>query len=136
MKDILLYLWQLPQNLLGLIVRLFYYKNNSLRYKDKLVRICSGFPGGISLGETIIVKRYPYDKETWNSVKHEYGHTVQSKKLGWLYLLVIGLPSGIGYLWDEWFHSKWDWRKSYYWYYNLPWEKQADEYGGVDRGKK
>ena len=26
-------------------------------------------------------------------IKHEYGHTMQSRKLGPLYLLVIGLPS-------------------------------------------
>lgn len=28
-----------------------------------------------------------------STIKHEYGHTIQSKYLGWLYLIIIGLPS-------------------------------------------
>lgn len=34
--------------------------------------------------------RYIGDEET---LKHEYGHSIQSKILGPLYLIVIGLPS-------------------------------------------
>ena len=91
--QILLYLWQLPQNLVGIIIKLFYKTDNTLLYKDKTIRVCSKFPGGISLGNTLIVKKFPYNKQTWNTVKHEWGHTRQSLYLGPLYLIVIGIPS-------------------------------------------
>ena len=136
MLNVLLYLWQLPQNLLGLILRIFYKTDSKLKYKDKTIRVCGLFPGGISLGNTIFVKRYPFDKYYWNSVKHEYGHSVQSKYLGWFYLIIIGLPSALGALWDTVFHTEksgWTVIKSYIWYFNLPWEKWADKLGGVER---
>ena len=44
---------------------------------------------GISLG-TIIILSTIHNETT---LKHEYGHTKQSLIFGWLYLLVIGLPS-------------------------------------------
>lgn len=91
--QILLYIWQLPQNLVGIIIGLFYKTDNTLLYKDKVVRVCSKFPGGISLGNTLIVSKFPYNKQTWNTVKHEWGHTRQSILLGPLYLLVVGIPS-------------------------------------------
>ncbi len=50
-----------------------------------------GFYGGISLGRYIILN----DRYTGNelSLKHEYGHTMQSLYLGWSYLVVVGIPS-------------------------------------------
>ena len=33
---------------------------------------------------------------------HEYGHTIQSKRWGLLYLLSIGIPSGVSQLFDDW----------------------------------
>ena len=82
--------------------------------------------GGISLGQYIIVndkyKDYKGDTE-----KHEYGHYLQSRYLGPLYLLVIGLPS---LLWAAW----WNERRgvSYYSFYT---EKWADRLGKVKRDK-
>ena len=55
MKKFLLYLWQLPQNLVGLILTLFYKFDSTVVHKDKIIRICHDFPGGISLGEYIFV---------------------------------------------------------------------------------
>jgi hypothetical protein len=89
----LLIIWELPQTLLAGIIIIFlrrkiigreHYKNASIIYIKK-------FPAGISLGRFIILN----DKYSGNelSIKHEYGHTVQSMRLGWLYLFVIGLPS-------------------------------------------
>lgn len=136
MINALLWIWQLPQNLLGLILRLFYKTEKTLVYKGKTIRICSTFPGGVSLADTIFLKRYPHDQESWNDVKHEYGHSIQSKYLGCFYLLVIGIPSGLGNLWDRYAHKDWSYADSYNWYYNQPWEKWADKLGGVDRYKK
>ena len=119
---VLLYIWQLPQNLIGLVVRLFYKKKTSIKYKDKTILVCKGFPGGISLGNTVIVDSYPNTKETWKDVKHEYGHTLQSKYLGPLYLLVIGIPSGL--------HCLVGFTDYYYDFYT---EKWADKLGKVER---
>ncbi|MBQ4253451.1 MAG: hypothetical protein II712_01350, partial [Erysipelotrichaceae bacterium] len=45
---------------------------------------------GLSLGMFIFV--WPDDRRV---VLHEYGHTVQSRILGPLYLLIIGIPSAL-----------------------------------------
>lgn len=119
MKKALLYLWCLPQNCLGLLLRLIYKGNDSI-YEDAIVRRSTKFPGGISLGRYIIVNQWSSKK----NVMHEYGHCIQSRYLGWLYLLVIGLPS-ILHAWlcpcKE--HS----------YYDFWTEKWADKLGGVER---
>ena len=136
MKKFLLYLWQLPQNLLGLILLLFVREDSRLTYKDQTIIICNDFPSGISLGNIVVLRTYPFSKYHWNSVRHEYGHCLQSRKLGWLYLIVIGLPSLLGNIWDRIAHTEkhgWSYMDSYIWYYNQPWEKWADELGEVKR---
>lgn len=90
MKNIILYIWQLPQNLLGLLFLLFIRGEKKHEINGIKFYYAKNFKGGISLGNYIILG-YINEK----SVKHEYGHCVQSKMLGWLYLIVIGLPSVI-----------------------------------------
>lgn len=124
---ILLYLWQLPQNLLGVLLKLFYKVSNKVVYKDKIVCICKGFRGGISLGNTIIVNKYPITKDTWSTVKHEYGHSIQSKWLGPFYLFVVGIPSIV---WACIHNNN---MGSYYNFYT---EKWADKLGNVEREVK
>ena len=120
--EILLWIWQAPQNLLGLLFRFVYGQPNAI-YRGVDVVVSSRFPGGISLGRTIVVKRPYWDNpDTWD---HEYGHTRQSLYLGPLYLLVIGIPS---LLW-AWWHRTHK-RVSYYSFYT---EKWADRLGGVVR---
>ena len=75
--------------------------------------------GGVSLGKYIIVNQWMPTKE----IMHEYGHCRQSKYLGPLYLLVIGIPSLIWAI----FGKRGD---AYYTFYT---EKWADKLGGVDR---
>ncbi len=94
-KNIVLYLWQLPQNLLGLCFLLFCGKERYVGdYNGKRVYyhplMPSSWGEGISLGNYIF-----HDSSTWNEpvIRHEYGHCRQSIRLGPLYLLVIGLPS-------------------------------------------
>ena len=123
MKEVLLYLWQLPQNLLGLALRLFYKGNDSI-YEDAIVRRSTKMLGGISLGKYIIISQWA-KKAT---VMHEYGHCRQSRYLGWLYLLVIGIPSLVwaglyGWVIDTKKHS----------YYDFYTEKNANKLGGVKR---
>lgn len=123
MKNALLYLWQLPQNLLGLILLLF-YEGADGNFNGVFVRKSKKMLGGISLGRYVIVSRWAGE----NTLKHEYGHTIQSKYLGWLYLIVIGLPSLV-----------WAWMygtvipKTKNGYYRFCTEKWAEKLGGVKR---
>ena len=122
-KDILLYLWQSPQNLVGLLVRLIFI--GEVRHTVSGIQFwyCKSFPGGISLGNMVMIgSKYEL------TVRHEHGHQIQSKILGPLYLLVIGIPSLI-----------WAWlygpvikytRNGYYRFYT---EKWADKLGEVKR---
>lgn len=88
MLNILLYIWQLPQNLLGILLLAIYAGDNG-QYKDAIVRRSVKMQGGISLGKYIIVS----EDATKKSIMHEYGHCRQSIMLGWLFLLIVGLPS-------------------------------------------
>ena len=126
--SMLAYLWQLPQNIVGIIVRLFYEQTNSLLYKDKTVRVCKTFPGGISLGDTVIVRKFPHDTKTWNTVKHEWGHTRQSLYLGPLYLFIIGIPSLI---WATFYQYDSSNPNGYYTEFYT--ERWADKLGNVQR---
>lgn len=119
MKKVLLYIWEAPQNILGLLLRLI-YKGHDSEYKDTIVRRSLKMQGGISLGRYIIVSQFAREDD----VKHEYGHCRQSKYLGWLYLSVIGLQSILhAVLCKCKKHS----------YYDYPVEKWADKLGGVKR---
>lgn len=88
-----LIIWELPQTILAGIIIFFSRKKITRRetYKNVNIIYVKNFPGGISLGRYIILDdKYSGDEL---SIKHEYGHSNQSLYLGWLYLLIIGLPS-------------------------------------------
>lgn len=121
-KEVLLYIWQLPQNILGLLFLLF-IKGEERKTTDNITfYYCKNFRGGISLGKYIILNSC--NKTT---VRHEYGHCIQSKMLGWLYLIVIGLPSLIHAGIHKYNCSP---SKSYYHFYT---EKWADKLMGIKR---
>lgn len=84
-----LWLWQLPQNLLGLLLGL-YLKGEDVECDNDKVRVRSSdkISGGISLGKYVYLNT-KMTAETY--VKHELGHCVQSLYLGPLYLLIIGI---------------------------------------------
>lgn len=121
-KNTLLYIWQLPQNLFGLILRSFYKADERFGYNDSVVQISRSFRSGISLGRYIILK---YNRE--DAVKHEYGHCRQSKRWGPLYLPVVGLVSLMHNMFCDCSSRK---HKSYY---NVWPENEADRLGGVER---
>lgn len=62
-------------------------------------------------------------------IKHEYGHTIQSKLLGPLYLFIIGIPSIV---WASIYGTKLvpETKNGYYKFYT---EKWADKLGQVER---
>lgn len=136
MKDVLLWLWQLPQNLIGLLLSLC-SKERELKFaKDgEIVELfyMPLFGSGVSLGnyivfDTMYYTPLKYSKEKINDVNHEHGHQKQSRILGPFYFIVIGIPSLIGNLIDRIFHMGSEW------YYKQPWEAWADKLGGVERG--
>ena len=81
-------LWELPQNILGQILVWCYGAKKMGDWIDAGVYLSDSFSGGISLGRFIILRKYDV-----TTVKHEYGHSLQSRMLGPLYLLIVGLPS-------------------------------------------
>lgn len=119
MKKSLLYIWQLPQNILGLLFLLLIRGEEKHSLCGISFYYAKVFAGGISLGKYIILG-YKCDK----SVRHEYGHCLQSKMLGPLYLLVVGLPSIL--------HA-WICRCEDHSYYDYWCEKWADKLGKVKR---
>ena len=124
------YLWQLPQNLLGYIVKMFAKAQYYCNYQGTKVYSWK-LDSGLSLGKYIFIPylvNTPQCKGMLNYIKHEYGHSVQSKHLGWFYLIVIGLPSVI---WAGCFKK---YRKKHKMsYYDFFTEKWADKLGGVNR---
>lgn len=124
MKNILLWIWQLPQNLIGFILSRFCVKYYDHYSREKF------FNSAVSLGDYRIFQE---NQITVLGLKHEFGHSIQSRILGPFYLIFIGLPSLIGNIWDRVFHKKWNAEKRYIWYYNLSWEKWADELADVSR---
>lgn len=125
LKVIILTIWTLPQQLVGLIVYLV-CKIRGCQSENRIDRVFTFWSlwSGLSLG-WFIFANFDASKNTFD---HEYGHTIQSMILGPLYLLVIGLPSIIWAGCFEQFRIK---RKiSYYAFYT---EKWADKLGGVER---
>ena len=170
MKEFLLYVWQLPQNVVARCVVVFSGAitiggcNSCIKYctncKDieifptsyrfgvslgkyiivhfsdcdctncKDIEIFStSYRFGVSLGKYIIVHFSDCDPFT---IKHEYGHTEQAKRLGWLYLILIGIPSAIGNIYDRIAHKKWTEYKRKMWYYKQPWEAWANKLAGIN----
>ena len=125
--SVLLYIWQLPQNLVGLLLYVIVRPETCFEVLNmEGVRICyaSRMRGGISLGRYVIIRDVLKDY-TGRTELHELGHAKQSRMLGWFYLFVIGIPSLI---WAAWWNSSRP--MSYYSFYTERW---ADYLGGVHR---
>lgn len=137
-KEIILWIWQLPQNIGGLIVLLMYgYDKKVIAPNGNIVYFSNRMSGGISLGKYSVISDYYIRKAKTDEAildldvtKHEaLGHGTQSRWLGPLYLFVIGIPSIV-----------WAWlypsnlfpytRNGYYRFYT---EKWADKLAGINR---
>jgi hypothetical protein len=131
MITFLLYLWQLPQTIVGLILLAYckLFKSAALieSYPGMGIRVyrVHGIPGSISLGTFVFVSEGSSD----TTKQHELGHSVQSYFLGPIYLLVIGIPS---ITWASLYGTKLFPATSngYYTFYT---EKWADKLAGIER---
>lgn len=106
---------QQPQNVIGWIISRF------CRHDGNVYR--TRFRIGVALGEYIIVN----EEASETTINHERGHVLQSRLLGPLYLIVVGLPSitmniltRLGVLRIDMYYKRWP-------------ESWADKLGGVDR---
>ena len=128
--------WGIIQTSLGLLLFIYFINRPHYLYKGSIVTTSARprtfhFEGGIST-ELFIFVTHDIKKEQINdsnSIKHEYGHCLQSTLLGPLYLIIIGIPSLI---WMIFFRN---WRmqhnKKYMsWVYTEFW---ADRWGKVNR---
>ena len=93
-RNLILFIWQLPQHIVALIyfgylVMMCKDLGVDSRYKQATVIPCI-MRGAVTLGNYVFVG---LNSEYRKTVKHELGHTIQSKILGPLYLIVIGIPS-------------------------------------------
>lgn len=93
-RNLILFIWQLPQHIVALIyfgylVMMCKDLGIDSRYKQATVIPCI-MRGAVTLGNYVFVG---LNSEYRKTVKHELGHTIQSKILGPLYLIVIGIPS-------------------------------------------
>ena len=121
------YLLEFPQNIIGYTLFKIYtriYNRPFYKYQDAYVTHVKGRWGAISLSRFIFADDRWFQSEM---IKHEYGHTIQSKKLLLLYIPIIGIPSLV---WNKFFR-KYRIRKqrSYYSFYTESW---ANKLGGFE----
>ena len=128
--NILFWIWQLPQHLIGLAYQLMNLNQLAI-IEDTAENVVfvkpKGKKGSVSLGKFVFLSNQAayFNKNT--TLKHEKGHSVQSKWLGPLYLLIIGIPSIM------WAGLRRLGCFTNYDYYSFYTEKWADKLGGVIR---
>lgn len=139
MLTVLLFIWQLPQNIVGFFVVLLVkaqqntFVTKTTTSSERTLVYDSPWGNAVSLGHFIIIDLRYYGRLT---VLHESGHCVQSRLLGPLYLIVVGIPSLVRNIYSRiYINKKLSYGDAYDWYYSGYPEKQADKLAGVDRPK-
>lgn len=91
------YVWQLPQNLLGVLWKnvkkesiITEVSNDDLRSVEAKGYLMKA-GGAVTLGQYVFISQTYQDQSA--VIRHECGHVKQSLILGPLYLIVIGIPS-------------------------------------------
>lgn len=126
------WIWQLPQNLCGLVYKYISKNNRKERIENTAINklgveaYVKTSPGSVSLGKYIFISER--NKNSRNTIYHECGHCKQSRILGPLYLIVIGIPSIIWATLHSYIPYFWK-----YSYYVFPTEKWADKLMHVKR---
>lgn len=133
-RDAVLFAWELPQNILGAFV---YRRLKRLGAIAEVVherrRLFVKTTTAVSLGFFIFWYRdddNPVFDITAVNREHEYGHSVQSRLFGPLYLPIVGLPSYLRTVYARWYYRKHG--KKWLGYYRGYPERWADRIAGVD----
>jgi hypothetical protein len=127
--------WELPQTALGAAVLAGQLARRSVRaVTPERGCVCVEVDtGAVSLGRFVFhsAADNPYVPVGRENKDHELGHAVQSRRLGPLYLAVVGVPSSLRVAYAMGYRYVRGRRWGGY-YEGFP-EKQADALGGVDR---
>ena len=122
----ILFIWQILQNLIGIGFWIYFKLRGDLETivtnKYSKVYRSKYMSGGISLGSFAFVSNNLAKKET--AVRHEQGHMWDSKVMGPLYVLIVGLPSLL--------NAAFDFTKCYYHFYT---EALANKHAGLGLDK-
>lgn len=127
-----MFLFEFPQNIIGYLGFIYYTQRQKApyyRYREAYVVHVKGRWGAVSLSRYIFADDVYYQSQM---IRHEYGHTLQSKLLFILYLPIVGIPS---FLWNRLF-KKYRIRnnKSYYAFFTESWANRLGGYR-VHKGK-
>jgi hypothetical protein len=122
MRKILLLIWQFPQSIAAFILWFYLSRKKDALSHGRTIYQWGGSPRfSVSLGEYIFT--YHLDSRT---LAHEYGHSPQSRYLGPLYLLTVGIVS---VFWNLLARVSKEINETYY----ARWpENWADRLGGVE----
>jgi len=92
-----MWLWELPQTLIGVVLVIYFILKGDVQNIETsegvLVITAKGRWGGVSLGNFIIGSETIAPTVGNYLFMHEYGHSIQSRNVGPLYLLIFGIPS-------------------------------------------
>ena len=133
LKWIFAFTWELPQSLLALFLRfVLKTKRYTLTGTEKTGPVIlvhfNNYLSSFSLGEFIfIMQRECHSPFFSHTLSHETGHSIQSRILGPLYLILVALPSVIWNLCSRSSGRAGRWMRRNY--YNTPWESSADSLG-------
>ena len=129
---LLAFTWELPQTLVALVFMLF-FKTQGIAGNSRIWRVhFSSFLTCASLGEFIFFAKRFVGGPSWEeTVRHETGHSVQSRIFGPLYLILIALPSSIWNLLSRMDNRAGRWFAGHY--YDTPWEHGANVLGKVGK---
>ena len=116
--------WCLPQNAAGLVIWLAHCRARQFGFRYARVtawqhRSCASMGCFIFMDERALRDR--------PLLVHEYGHTIQSAVLGWLYLPVIVLPSVLWFSLPALRRYRKKHRRSYYSFYTERWANHLGE---------
>lgn len=130
--NLLLWLWQFPQNLCGIIYRsiskdnrITTVENEDSRSVNAKVYLQKSL-GGVTLGQYIFINQDYTDKDI--IIKHECGHVKQSKILGPLYLIIIGIPSILHAALNNYIGCCWKNGEYNYYHFYTEWIFMGDKY--------
>ena len=125
------WVWQLPQNLLGMLWKNIKKGNIITEISNDDIESVGAKAYLIKAGGAVTLGKYVFISQTYRDqsmvIKHECGHVKQSKMLGPLYLIVIGVPSILHAWLNDYIGC--DEESSYSHFYT---EKWADKLMGID----
>lgn len=124
--------WGIIQTLFGLVVLIV-----TLPFLKKMFWYCGAVvcEGKLKFGLSLGLFIFTYYESNFETIKHEYGHCIQSAILGPAYLIAVGIISFLRSITARAVYQflKRNPRDIIAWYYGGYPEKWADKLGGVKR---